>query len=575
MTAPTDTSPTFSERVVSRLSTGLFGRRSSRRSFLASTAVVGSALATKPWQYLVEPASAYDAVCGDGNLCSDGWTAFCCSVTGANLCPAGSFIGGWWKADASGFCCGNARYYIDCNALCGSSWIGHGYCNNTGTCDTRRVALNQFRYGQCHQEISCYGPVVCRVVTCTPPWQYDGSCTATSATDNRTVTHSAPCLPGGCEDGIVNLWYDLGGPGGVLGAQVKGESGDPTGRGTYAVFQNGAIYWSPPTNVHAVQGSIYAHYVAVGNNSGFLGFPVTNELPTPDGYGRFNHFEGGSIYWTAGTGAHFVHSGIRDVWAASGWERGPFGYPTSDELGAPDGSGTYNTFQGGTIAWNKAVGMVEAHGAIGARYNAMGSGASVLGLPSTGELPTPDGIGRFNHFQRGSIYWTPGAGAHDLEAAIRDKWASLGWERSFLGYPISNQATLPGGQFVHFQNGSIYWSSATGAQSVHGAIRDKWAATGWETGPLGYPSSDEVAALGGQGRLNGFEHGMIFWTPATGPHYVLFGPLFNSWSSGGREAGPLGYPISDSYTVNLVEQRVDFQHGSLLYNPVTGTVTQI
>ena len=41
----------------------------------------------------------------------------------------------------------------------------------------------------------CYGPVVCRVATCTPPWRYDASCTTASATDNKTVNHGAPCIP--------------------------------------------------------------------------------------------------------------------------------------------------------------------------------------------------------------------------------------------------------------------------------------------------------------------------------------------------------------------------------------------
>ena len=45
---------------------------------------------------------------------------------------------------------------------------------------------------------------------------------------------------------------------------------------------------------------------------GFLHYPVTDETGTPDGVGRFNHFEGGSIYWTPGTGAKEVHGAIRD-----------------------------------------------------------------------------------------------------------------------------------------------------------------------------------------------------------------------------------------------------------------------
>ena len=76
---------------------------------------------------------------------------------------------------------------------------------------------------------------------------------------------------------------------------------------------------------------------------------------------------------------------------------------------------------------------------------------------------------------------------------IRDKWASLGWERSSLGYPTTDTLTTPDGvgRFNHFQGGSIYWSPQTGDHVVTGAIRDKWAELGWERGDLGYPTTDQ------------------------------------------------------------------------------------
>ncbi len=58
-------------------STAVLEKRTSRRGFLARTALVGSALAVAPTAYLLRPGSAYAAVCGDGASCSSGWTAFC------------------------------------------------------------------------------------------------------------------------------------------------------------------------------------------------------------------------------------------------------------------------------------------------------------------------------------------------------------------------------------------------------------------------------------------------------------------------------------------------------------------
>jgi uncharacterized protein with LGFP repeats len=152
-------------------------------------------------------------------------------------------------------------------------------------------------------------------------------------------------------------------------------------------------------------------YQELGGKSGFLGSPRAPEKATPDGRGRYRHFEGGSIYATFETGAHEVHGAIRNKWAELGWER------------------------------------------------------SFLGYPATDETKTPDGRGRFNHFEGGSIYWTPETGAYEVHGAIRNKWAELGWERSFLGYPTTDETSTPDGRgrYNHFQGGSIHWTREKGA----------------------------------------------------------------------------------------------------------------
>src|SRR5258708_6697095 len=82
---------------------------------------------------------------------------------------------------------------MDCNQLldapnqCDCACAG-GDCNNRVTCCTH------FRYGQCHQEIPQVGAIVCRVVTCTAPWQVDPTCSTADAEDDSTRFHDAPCL---------------------------------------------------------------------------------------------------------------------------------------------------------------------------------------------------------------------------------------------------------------------------------------------------------------------------------------------------------------------------------------------
>ena len=110
-------------------------------------------------------------------------------------------------------------------------------------------------------------------------------------------------------------------------------------------------------------------------------------------------------------------------------------------------------------------------------WAAHGGAAGLLGPAVTAEANLGD-LAAAEHFRSGSIYWSTATGAHVVLGAIRDKWASIGWQNSPLGFPTTDETWLGNGAVSHFQGGSIYWSPATGAHVVQGAIRDRWAADG-------------------------------------------------------------------------------------------------
>ncbi|MGN5382387.1 hypothetical protein BIV25_45440 [Streptomyces sp. MUSC 14] len=141
---------------------------------------------------------------------------------------------------------------------------------------------------------------------------------------------------------------------------------------------------------------------------------------------------------------------------------------------------------------NAAICGHQVQGAILAKYQAMGGQGSPLGCPTSDELTTPDGVGRYNTFVGGSIYWSPATDAHPVWGEILKKWAALGWERGELGYPVSDELTNPDGKGKRqqFQHATVYWSSASGAHPVSGQIGWVWSNYGWETGAFGYPTSD-------------------------------------------------------------------------------------
>jgi len=220
---------------------------------------------------------------------------------------------------------------------------------------------------------------------------------------------------------------------------------------------------------------IAAKYRELGGENGFLGSPVSEVQVCGDGKGYCRRYQGGAIYVAPGIGVHEVHGAIRDRWTLLGAETGFLGYPISDETGAPDGVGRFNHFQNGSIYWTPAAGAHEMHGAIRDKWTALGGVGSVVGYPLTDETGAPDGVGRYNHFQSGTIYWKPDVGAHEVHGAIRDLWASIGWERSYLGYPTSDEhdVQIAGGgtgRESDFEKGVITWTPATGALAVPASV---------------------------------------------------------------------------------------------------------
>ncbi|WP_369257518.1 L,D-transpeptidase family protein, partial [Geodermatophilus amargosae] len=93
-----------------------------------------------------------------------------------------------------------------------------------------------------------------------------------------------------------------------------------------------------------------------------------------------------------------------------------------------------------------------------------GGQASALGLPAGPERPVGDGVGAFQEFERGAVYWSPSTGAHSVVAGIFQSWNAQGRQRGALGYPVSDEAgTASGGSHNWFQRGAVYWSPRTGA----------------------------------------------------------------------------------------------------------------
>ncbi|MFT8396447.1 LGFP repeat-containing protein, partial [Propionibacterium sp.] len=268
-------------------------------------------------------------------------------------------------------------------------------------------------------------------------------------------------------------------------------------------FQHGVMYWSQQTGAAAVHGANLDEYISLGGPISQLGWPLANEQPLAGGV--YQDFQGGKIYWSANSGAHAVTSAFLVKYAALNWQLGTLGWPTGDFTSLTGGGS--QQFQGGTL-YTSANGTFSVHGGIRDTYVNEGSRNGALGFPTSDEVPAARG-GAYQNFQGGIIYWTPGVGAYTIHGAIHDEWASLGADKSYLGYPTSNEIPSTDGRvYQNFQGGTIYWAPGVGAYTIHGAIHDEWASLGADNSYLGYPTSNEIGTVNG-GTFQNYQGGTI------------------------------------------------------------------
>jgi hypothetical protein len=161
---------------------------------------------------------------------------------------------------------------------------------------------------------------------------------------------------------------------------------------------------------------------------------------------------------------------------------------------------------------------------------------------SVGRVPSvavgPNAVGLMQQFKNGQIYWSRDTGAHDIWGDILTKYLAIGGANPggfSFGFPVTDLIGSPDGVgfLNHFENGSIYWSPNTGAHEVHGLFRSEWQSLAWERGYLGYPASDDITAGDGSGHFQTFQNGWLSWSP--GQQVTLHDttpPETRTWSSG-------------------------------------------
>ncbi|MDQ0735506.1 hypothetical protein [Arthrobacter agilis] len=358
----------------------------------------------------------------------------------------------------------------------------------------------------------------------------------------------------------------------AVGDPVSGLVCGISGGGCYQNYQYGQVHWTKATGAHATQGAVNTAWGRTGWEKGVLGYPVSDLTCGLKNSGCVQSFQGGNIYWTPATGATLTLGAIDGAWSALGRERSTLGYPTGNENCGLTNGGCYQNFQGGQIHWSPTTGASATWGPIALAWGQAGWEKGTLGYPTSNETCGLTNGGCYQNFQGGQIHRSATTSPYATTGTIASAWAGSGWEKGKIGYPTSNAICrlVGNGCLQTFQKGNIYTSPATGTAVTSGAIDTTWSALGRERGKLGYPTANETCGLTNGGCYQNFQGGQIHWSPTTGAQ-PTYGTIASAWAGSGWENGTLGYPTSGE-NCGLTNSGCyqNFQKGQIHWSPTTG-----
>lgn len=256
------------------------------------------------------------------------------------------------------------------------------------------------------------------------------------------------------------------------------------------------VYWSKGSGAHATWGAIGEYYERAHGTGGELGFPITdvqNAAPSPSKTeGKYQEFEGGTIYWCSSAGAHPVRGEIREAYHQQSRTLGRLGFPITDELGvgadapyraSPFGTtGTLQRFEGdwrnpgikdyyagvefGATIYQSKHGTYATWGGIEECYEELDGAGGSLGFPTSPErdaAQSPQGtVGKYQKFEGGILCWCEKYNFAPIAGrilAIYNRYAGSG---GVFGFPIAAAEEVAvadsgrAGRLQRFEGGIIY-----------------------------------------------------------------------------------------------------------------------
>ncbi|WP_090601307.1 LGFP repeat-containing protein [Mycobacterium lentiflavum] len=342
------------------------------------------------------------------------------------------------------------------------------------------------------------------------------------------------------------------------------------------------------------EAAIMAEWSKAGGDTSPLGPRKGDVYPVADGFAC--DFDGGKFFFTTATGAKFIYGPILEKYdMLGGAAGGDLGFPTINEvpgLAGPDSRvATFSASDKPVIYWTPDHGAFVVRGALNAAWDKLGSSGGVLGAPVGDE--TYDGEVSSQKFSGGQISWNrktkefttePANLAEQLKglqvaidptAAINMAWRAAGGVNGPLGAKQGGPNPIGGDGIVqNFAGGKVFFSPATGASALESDILAKYESVGGPVNSdLGFPTANEsdggVSPNSRIATFSGADKPVIFWTSDHGA-FVVRGAMKAAWDKLRGPTGKLGAPVGDQ-TVDgdVISQK--FTGGKISWNRAKNT----
>lgn len=122
--------------------------------------------------------------------------------------------------------------------------------------------------------------------------------------------------------------------------------------GWFLRYEKGWVYYNPRLNqAFAIMENMMKKWGEVGYETGWMGFPISDNVELPKLNGFYIAFDNGSIYKSPTFGTHYIGGAFRDEWGKRGFENGAtLGFPKTDEVAISiNGYTRYQQFERGTL----------------------------------------------------------------------------------------------------------------------------------------------------------------------------------------------------------------------------------